>query len=168
MENSIRLKWVEIIKLYRIQRTCAEPEKFRQGWGPDIINVFHRGPYVPHSRSNWTPRGVQLLLEGDPYLYFYRKPLATCNFPGTPTPSGSAHAEKQTSVKKMVNQLRVGATDTCPFQGKKRKIILKRFNALPAKKVIGETKICLTNVFKITFLWRKSNHDIFRGRNIYV
>ena len=31
-----------------------------------VINIFHRGPYRPPSRSNLT-QGVQLLLEGDPY-----------------------------------------------------------------------------------------------------
>ena len=33
-----------------------------------VINVFHRGSYGPHSRSNWT-RGIQLLLDGGSYQY---------------------------------------------------------------------------------------------------
>ena len=35
-----------------------------------VINVFYRGAYGPHSKSNKT-QGVQLLLEeGSPYYYF--------------------------------------------------------------------------------------------------
>ena len=47
--------------------------KLRWVGGPDIflvISIFHRGPYRPTSRSNWT-LWVQLLLERGPYQYFY-------------------------------------------------------------------------------------------------
>ena len=41
--------------------------------GPEsvlTISVFYRGPYGPPPRSDWT-QGVQSLLEGGPYRYFY-------------------------------------------------------------------------------------------------
>ena len=34
-----------------------------------VINIFHRGPYEPPFRSNWT-QGVQLLLNGGLYQNF--------------------------------------------------------------------------------------------------
>ena len=60
--------------------TCADPKSSNVcvcvcvgggGGGPDNVfffvkNVFHREPYGPPSRSNWT-QGVQLLFEGCPY-----------------------------------------------------------------------------------------------------
>ena len=41
-----------------------------------LFNVFHRGPYGPILRSNWTPC-VQLLLEVGLYQYFS---IATFDF----------------------------------------------------------------------------------------
>ena len=44
-----------------------------------VINVFHKGPCEPPSRSNWTQeRSVQVLL---------RKPIATCDYLGGPLPN---------------------------------------------------------------------------------
>ena len=52
---------------------CADQENFRRGWGVLktflVINVFHRGPYEPPSRNNWT-QGVQFLLEKGLVLVF--------------------------------------------------------------------------------------------------
>ena len=67
------------------------------GGGPEnifVINISHRGPNGPPSRSNWT-KGVQLLLEGSVPV-FLRKHIATCDFQGGPRPlyprpSGSSH-----------------------------------------------------------------------------
>ena len=52
----------------------TDQETFVKWWGGGgwtwqrllVIVVFHRGPYEPPSRSNWTHR-VQLFLEGGPY-----------------------------------------------------------------------------------------------------
>ena len=59
----------------KIAQIMGGSRKFRQG-GPDniviffsIINIFHREPNEPPSRSNWT-HWVQSLLEGYLYQYF--------------------------------------------------------------------------------------------------
>ena len=62
---------------------CADPEKLHQ-CGPDnvflVINVFHRGPFRPPSRSNWIQRGP-IVSRGVSVPEFLRKPIATCDFP---------------------------------------------------------------------------------------
>ena len=45
-----------------------------------VVNVFHRGPYEPPFRSNWTPWSSRFLRGSVPE--FLRKPIATCGFPG--------------------------------------------------------------------------------------
>ena len=54
-----------------------------------VINVFQRGVYRSHLRSNWT--------QGDVHTSISKEYIATCDFPGgldlLPSPSGSAHAK---------------------------------------------------------------------------
>ena len=46
------------------------------------LNVFHRGPYEPPSRSYWTTPWVQMLLEEESVPVYLRQPIDVCDIPG--------------------------------------------------------------------------------------
>ena len=107
-----------------------------------VINIFHRGPYGPPLRSNWTNGSNCISMAASTCIL--RKHSATCFFQGTldPPPSGSAHGiAVQVCSYYLVYEAKICSYSLCCITGVKASDIYVFLYIWP------EGKIFLSGIF---------------------